>query len=264
MFRLTPSGVFNLVVAFGIERRGRQPARVAAAEQRRNLLRDDESRRFARSRHDFHDDISRHRSACSTTSQATTTWTAPARAGVVRGRDGNLYGTTQGLGFGDPPSFGTVFKMTPSGQFTTLYRFTGGNDGKTPAIADLLETDDGAFLGATMRRGLAVTGPSSGSRPMASSRWCMASWVGLPTVPSPGCARSRHRRQFLRHHGSGGTFGQGTVFRLSPTGGLSRCSVPLPAARTARVRAGLSRPATAISTARHRHTARSTLGPSSV
>lgn len=47
-------------------------------------------------------------------------------AGLVRGTDGNLYGTTADGGeFGS----GTVFRTTPEGTLTTLHSFTGGSGG---------------------------------------------------------------------------------------------------------------------------------------
>ena len=46
------------------------------------------------------------------------------QAPVVQGTDANLYGTTKTGGVGDcPGNCGTIFKMTPGGQLTTLYEF---------------------------------------------------------------------------------------------------------------------------------------------
>ena len=42
-------------------------------------------------------------------------------SGLVQGKDGNFYGTTEG-GWSD---YGTVFKLTPGGVLTTLVKFTG-------------------------------------------------------------------------------------------------------------------------------------------
>ena len=70
---------------------------------------------------------------------------------LVKGRDGNLYGTAQhGGAFG----FGTVFKITPSGLFTTLFSFDGTQYGQPSA--GLVEGNDGNFYGTTASVGVGV------------------------------------------------------------------------------------------------------------
>jgi uncharacterized repeat protein (TIGR03803 family) len=64
----------------------------------------------------------------------------------VQGRDGDFYGTTQG-GVGVGSGYGTVFKIGTNGVLTTLYSFTGGNDGGKPAW--LVQGTDGNFYGTT-------------------------------------------------------------------------------------------------------------------
>jgi len=69
-------------------------------------------------------------------------------AGLVQGNDGNFYGTTE-YGFGEPGTFGTVFKITPSGVPTTLYDFgSQSGDGQNP-VAPLVQGSDGNFYGTT-------------------------------------------------------------------------------------------------------------------
>jgi len=70
---------------------------------------------------------------------------ASPSAGLVQGADGNFYGTTSGGGMND---FGTVFKINASGSLTSLYSFTGGNDGANP-YAGLVQSADGNFYGTT-------------------------------------------------------------------------------------------------------------------
>jgi uncharacterized repeat protein (TIGR03803 family) len=65
---------------------------------------------------------------------------------LVRGNDGYLYGTTSGGGTNG--GGGTVFKISPSGAFTSLYSFHGANDGDNPR-AGLVQASDGNFYGTT-------------------------------------------------------------------------------------------------------------------
>src|SRR5580658_8736955 len=53
-------------------------------------------------------------------------------AALVQGSDGYFYGTTGNGGAytnAYNTSFGTVFKISTNGSLTSLYSFTGGNDG---------------------------------------------------------------------------------------------------------------------------------------
>jgi uncharacterized repeat protein (TIGR03803 family) len=64
--------------------------------------------------------------------------------------DGNLYGTTSSGGNlpGKPgDGYGTVFRITPSGQFTVIHTFTG-KDGSNPS-GTLAHDSKGAIYGAT-------------------------------------------------------------------------------------------------------------------
>ena len=65
--------------------------------------------------------------------------------GLVRGTDGNLYGTTYG---GGAYGYGTVFKLAPSGTLTTLYSFDS-TDGANPT-ASLIQASNGRFYGSTL------------------------------------------------------------------------------------------------------------------
>jgi uncharacterized repeat protein (TIGR03803 family) len=73
------------------------------------------------------------------------------RAGVIMDAQGNLYGTTQVggiLGCGAAEGCGTVFKLTPDGQWTSLHNFTGGSDGGY-SVAPLILDGQGNLYGVT-------------------------------------------------------------------------------------------------------------------
>lgn len=70
-------------------------------------------------------------------------------AGLVMDSQGNLYGTTS-FGGGNPgcPSAdgcGTVFKLTPNGAETVLYRFAGGMDGEEPNATLVLDAEGNLY-----------------------------------------------------------------------------------------------------------------------
>ena len=80
-------------------------------------------------------------------------------AGLAQATNGELYGTTVAGGANTNPDFpsggGTVFKITPSGTLTTLYRFcsqSGCTDGALPQAA-LVQASDGYLYGTTSQEG---------------------------------------------------------------------------------------------------------------
>ena len=63
----------------------------------------------------------------------------------IQGWDGSFYGTTtSGIG----AAFGTIYKITSSGKFKTIYRFTDSSKGAYP-FAPLVQGTDGNFYGTT-------------------------------------------------------------------------------------------------------------------
>jgi uncharacterized repeat protein (TIGR03803 family) len=76
------------------------------------------------------------------------------RAGLLLGKDGNLYGTTWAGGTGTNCEFncGTVFKVTPGGSEAVIYSFKGGTDGGEP-WANLIEDAKGNLYGTTFEGG---------------------------------------------------------------------------------------------------------------
>jgi uncharacterized repeat protein (TIGR03803 family) len=76
---------------------------------------------------------------------------AGPRAGVVRGSNGNLYGTTTQGGDTNclPPSgCGTIFKLSRTGKYTVLHTFAGAADGGGP-WAGLVLDSRGKLYGTT-------------------------------------------------------------------------------------------------------------------
>lgn len=66
--------------------------------------------------------------------------------GLIQAKDGGFYGTTF---YGGTWDYGTLFKMTPSGQITTLASLDATNSDQHP-ITGLLQASDGNFYCATV------------------------------------------------------------------------------------------------------------------
>ena len=64
---------------------------------------------------------------------------------VLSASDGNFYGVTY---LGGTAGNGTIFQLTPAGQVTPLYSFTGGSDGANP-FGQLTDGGDGFLYGTT-------------------------------------------------------------------------------------------------------------------
>jgi len=81
-------------------------------------------------------------------------------SGVIRDRNGNLYGTSGGGNGGAncPNGCGTVFKVAPDGTETVLYAFQAGSDGNGP-VAGLLMDGTGNLYGTTIYGGGAAGCP---------------------------------------------------------------------------------------------------------
>jgi uncharacterized repeat protein (TIGR03803 family) len=71
-------------------------------------------------------------------------------SGLVQGSDGNFYGTTI---LGGANHDGTIFRISPGGNYTNLYSFGNSpNDGHMP-YAGLVQGSDGNFYGTTTAGG---------------------------------------------------------------------------------------------------------------
>lgn len=137
---------------------------------------------------------------------------------LVEGEDGQFYGTTHGGGIS---TFGTVFKITPSGEITTLYSFQIPT-GMFPA-AGLVQGQDGVFYGTTEFGG-------TGGRDGFGTVFKITS-AGVHTLlhSFSGSDGSQPRASLVlgsdgHFYGTtykGGADGFGTVFRITSDGVLS-------------------------------------------
>ena len=139
------------------------------------------------------------------------------RAALIQGGDGNFYGTT--LAGGDY-AYGMIFQITPAGAFTTFYSFTGGADGGEPQAA-LVQGTDGNFYGTTSSGGANGDGTIFQITP-AGALTPLYSFTGGTDEFAPQAALIQGRDGNL--YGTteeDGVNGFGTVFRMTPAGGLT-------------------------------------------
>jgi uncharacterized repeat protein (TIGR03803 family) len=139
-------------------------------------------------------------------------------AGLVQAANGDLYGTT--LQGGARLYGGTVFKITPSGTLTPLYRFcsqTNCPDGASP-VAGLVQATNGEFYGTTENGGANGGGTIFKITPSGSLTtlysFCSQSGCTDGNYPIAGLVQDTHG-DFYGTTSGGGSNNYGTVFRLS-------------------------------------------------
>jgi uncharacterized repeat protein (TIGR03803 family) len=112
----------------------------------------------------------------------------PSAAPLVEGSDGSMYGTTN-ITLNNPNKYPDLaYKLSPSGDFTKLYQFTGGSDGGHITNGGLFPGSDGNFYGVT----------NYGGNTTASN--CLGAPLPAGTTGPAGC---------------------GTFFQLQPSGTLT-------------------------------------------
>ena len=138
-------------------------------------------------------------------------------AGLIKGDDGNFYGTTAGGGAdadGYASTMGTVYRITPKGSHKTLHSFRGGKDGESP-YAGLLKGPDGEFYGTTTGNG----DDDQGAVFKITSTGLLTtlySFKGGNDGGYPGGLISCNRGTICGVTYNGGANGWGTLFRLKP------------------------------------------------
>lgn len=143
-------------------------------------------------------------------------------AGVTLDRAGNFYGTT---------FQGTVFKMSHAGSgwiLSTLHTFGGSGDGANPA-SRVVFGPDGTLYGTTSAGGANRSGTVYNLRPPASvcrstsCQWTetiLHNFTGSDGAgPQLGDLVFDAAGNIYGTTSSGGAFGQGVVFKLTPSGG---------------------------------------------
>jgi uncharacterized repeat protein (TIGR03803 family) len=138
---------------------------------------------------------------------------------LVQGTDGNLYGVTAN---GGTTSNGSIFKVTPQGQFTTLYSFCAQNQcsGGT-GLSGLIQGTNGNFYGAYSYPGYGAAFEITPAGKLTT----LYTFCSLPNCsdgeyPNGPLLQGMDGNFYGTTH-EGGANGAGTVYKLTPSGTLT-------------------------------------------
>ena len=143
---------------------------------------------------------------------------------MIQARGGNFYGVTTSAGGNCSPNCGTVFKITPAGELTTLYTFcsqSGCADGNQPA-APLVQASDGNFYGTTELGGANNDGTIFKITPEGTLT-TLHSFNGIDGAYPEGGLVQGLPGTFYGTTPSGGANNEGTIFRLTIVRTCSVC-----------------------------------------
>lgn len=142
---------------------------------------------------------------------------------LVQASDGSFYGATMGGGKATTDGVGgTVFRLSPSGHYAVLHRFTDldANDGAMPG-AGPIQGGDGYLYGTTERGG--AKGGGTVYRISTSGQFAVLHSFdgskGEGEEPEAPLVQTKNGYLYGTTY-AGGTHGQGTVFRITTAGEL--------------------------------------------
>ncbi len=135
--------------------------------------------------------------------------------GLTLGFDGNLYGTTN---TGGSHAAGTVFKLTPNGQLTTLWNFDNGDGGGVPSFT-LVQGQDNNLYGVSSNQYAGHYGaffkisPSGVFTPLYQWDYTHGNGPNLPTQGTDGTLYGTTV--------AGGAHNLGVVYKLTTSGTIT-------------------------------------------
>ena len=136
---------------------------------------------------------------------------------LIQAKDGNFYGMCYG---GGANANGTIFKITPSGNFTILKALSSSKDGGFP-YGNLFQNKDGLLYGMTRTGGAGSSGTIF-SITTAGVYKVLHSFVGASEGSTPNGSLVRGSDGNLYGMTStGGTYGWGTAFKVTTAGALT-------------------------------------------
>lgn len=140
---------------------------------------------------------------------------------LVQGSDSNFYGTIYGSNIGGTNDYGGVFRISPSGSYTTLYSFAGAPiDGSTPSYgAGLVQGNNGYLYGTTYGGGANGYGTVFRISSTGGAYTSLYSFDNSPDGAAPDAKLVQGSDgNFYGTTFGGGPIHWGTMFRISPSG----------------------------------------------
>jgi uncharacterized repeat protein (TIGR03803 family) len=136
---------------------------------------------------------------------------------LVQGIDGSFYGATSEGGVGRN---GTIFKITPTGKLTTLYSFSGKQDGGGP-FGTLTLGSDGNLYGTAGGGGVGCgTIFRISTSGLFKKIYTFGQGTNAPCFPFDGLIQATDGKLYGTT-GYGGTMNSGTIFSLNSAGSLT-------------------------------------------
>ena len=138
-------------------------------------------------------------------------------AGLLLGKDGNFYGTTE---LGGTNNEGTVFKITQQGTLTTLHSFTI-QEGSNP-YAGLVQATDGNFYGTTQSGGAHLLGTVFRITPRGALTTLHSFNLTDGSSPEAPLIQGTDGNLYSTTYNGGNSGGDyGTVFKITTSGVLT-------------------------------------------
>src|SRR6266568_4684842 len=138
-------------------------------------------------------------------------------AGLMQGKDGNLYGTGSG---GGSRFYGTIFRMALNGGLNTLYNFTDGVNGAYP-YGGLVQGTNGNLYGTTLQGGTNGYGTVFRMTTFSAVTFLHSFTSGLDgAFPFDGLVQALDGNFYGTAY-QGGANSSGSVFKMTPTGAVT-------------------------------------------
>jgi uncharacterized repeat protein (TIGR03803 family) len=146
--------------------------------------------------------------------------TSATSSTLLKASDGNFYGTTWA---GGDFFLGSVFRLTPAGEYTTIYSFTGGSQGCNPNTdSSLVQAANGNFYGTTNNSGQAADSGVAFRLGTDGSYTVLHAFDNSTEGSSDlGPLVAGKDGNLYGANNKGGQFNVGTLYKMTPAGAVT-------------------------------------------